>query len=311
VRILVTGGAGFLGSALSNALVEEGHEVLVLDDLSAGNPDHLDKRVLFHRGWVQDRPKLWTLLQGVECVYHLAARVLVAESVLFPREYNEVNVGGTLALLEGMRDVEVPRLILASSGAVYGDQPRQPTSENAHPHPLSPYAVSKLSAEHYVRTLGEQWGITTLALRIFNAYGTHQSIPPSHAPVVPRFLKQAQGGGSLVIFGSGKQTRDFVHVDDVVAALAAAMTVEAEPGLVVNVGSGVETSINELAQLALEATGSESNLIYSPVQDGGVSRLCADISLARELLGYAPQVSLEVGLRRTLREDERFDFDRP
>lgn len=306
MRILITGGAGFLGSALANALVPQGHEVLVLDDLSAGDPDRLAPQVLFHRGDVRDRPKLWTLLQGVECVYHLAARVLVAESILYPREYNEVNVGGTVALLEALRDVGVPRVILTSSGAVYGEQLAQPVAESARPNPQSPYAVSKLSAEYYTHTIGALWGISTVVLRIFNAYGPGQPLPPSHAPVIPRFLRQALGSGSLVIFGSGEQTRDFVYLDDVIAALVAAATAPGVERQTINVGSGTEISINALTRLILQLTGSTSNLIYSPVESGGVSHFCADLTLARTLLGYEPQVTLEEGLRRMLQTDPRF-----
>jgi len=306
VRILVTGGAGFLGSALANALVVSGHEVLVLDDLSAGDPARLDPHVLFHRGNIANRPKLWTLLQGVECVYHLAARVLVAESVLYPRDYNEVNVGGTVALLEALRDVGVPRFILTSSGAIYGDQAEQPVSETTPPNPQSPYAVSKLSAEYYVHTVGALWGMTTVALRIFNAYGPGQPLLPSHSPVVPRFMHQASGGGSLVIFGNGEQTRDFVYVDDVVRALIATLTAEGVKRQTINIGSGVATSINALAEHILTLTHSGGNILYSHAESGGVSRLQADVSLARQVLGYVPQISLEEGLRRMFMEDARW-----
>jgi len=306
VRILVTGGAGFLGSALSNALVRQGHEVLVLDDLSAGDQTRLDARVFFHRGEITNRPKLWTLLQGVQCVYHLAARVLVAESILYPREYNEVNVGGTVALLEAMRDVGVPRLVFTSSGAIYGAQTTQPVSETMTPSPQSPYAVSKLAAEYYVHTIGALWGTTTVALRIFNAYGPGQPLLPAHSPVVPRFMHQALGGGSLVVFGNGEQTRDFVYVDDVVRALMAALTALDVDHRTINIGSGEETSILALAQQVLALTGSSSNIIHSPVEGGGVTRLRADVTLARQRLGYEPQVTLQEGLRRTLAEDSRF-----
>ncbi len=306
MRILITGGAGFLGSALANALVARDHEVLVLDDLSAGEQTRLRAGVLFHRGSIEDRPKLWTLLQGVQCVYHMAARVLVAESILYPREYNAVNVGGTLALLEAMRDVGVPRLILTSSGAIYGEQERQPVTETMPPNPQSPYAVSKLSAEYYAHTIGALWGISTLALRIFNAYGPGQPLLPAHSPVVPRFLHQARGGGSLVIFGSGEQTRDFVYVGDVVRALIAALRAADVDRRTINVGSGTETSVNELAETILTLTDSSSNIIRSPVESGGVSRLRADISLAEQLLDYAPQVDLRAGLARILEKDERF-----
>jgi UDP-glucose 4-epimerase len=306
MRILVTGGAGFLGSALSNALVQQSHEVIVLDDLSSGDRSRLDDSVLFYSGSIMDRPKLWTLLQGVQCVYHLAARVLVAESILYPRDYNDVNVGGTVALLEAMRDVGVPRLVFASSGAIYGDQAEQPVSEGHPPNPQSPYAVSKLAAEYYVHTIGALWGTATVALRIFNAYGPGQPLLPSHSPVVPRFLNQALGGGSLVIFGSGEQTRDFVYVDDVVGALIAAMMAQNVDRCTFNVGSGEETSINELAQHILDLADSSSNIIYSPVESGGVSRLRADLTEARKRLGYTPRVTLQEGLRHVLIEDSRF-----
>src|SRR5512136_1206647 len=151
MNFLITGSAGFLGSSLANHLAREGHQVRGLDDLSAGDPQALSPDVLFTRGDVSDRPKLWTLLQDVDCVYHLAARVSVPESVLYPREYNAVNVGGTVSLMEGMRDVGVRRVILASSGAIYGAQPQQPVHEDLSLNPDSPYAVSKLAAERYVR----------------------------------------------------------------------------------------------------------------------------------------------------------------
>ena len=171
MNFLITGAAGFLGSTLANYLAREGHQVRGLDDLSKGDPQALSPDVHFTRGDVNDRPKLWTLLQEVDCVYHLAARVSVPESVLYPREYNATNVGGTVSLMEAMRDVGVGRVILTSSGAVYGDQGEQPLKESATPDPHSPYAVSKIAAEYYVQTIGKLWGMDTVCLRIFNAYG--------------------------------------------------------------------------------------------------------------------------------------------
>jgi len=306
MRFLITGGAGFLGSALANRLVKEGHKVMVLDDLSAGDPSRLDPRVLFTRGDVRDIPKLWTLLQNVDCVYHLAARVSVPESVLYPREYNEVNVGGTVSIMEAIRDAGVKRVVLTSSGAVYGEQPEQPVKESFPPNPQSPYAVSKLAAEHYVNTIGALWGIETVILRIFNAYGPGQFIPASHAPVIPQFIKQALGGGTLVVFGDGEQTRDFVYIDDVVKALVAAATAREVNRAIINVGSGQETSINELVEKVARATGREVSSLHSNAQSGGVSRLVADITLAREKLGYEPQVDIDTGLRLLLARDPRF-----
>jgi len=306
VRFLVTGGAGFLGTALANWLARDGHQVRVIDDLSAGDPARLDERVLFTRGDVADRPKLWTLLQDVDCVYHLAARVQVSESILYPREYNEVNVGGTVSVMEAMRDAGVRRVVLTSSGAVYGEQAEQPVREDQSPNPQSPYAVSKLAAEYYVRTIGALWGIETVILRIFNAYGPGQNLPPSHPPVMPRFLHQALRGGSLVIFGGGGQTRDFVYADDVVEALVAAATASDVDRRIINVGSGRETSINELAALVAKVVGRGVEVLHSPAESGGVSHLCADVAVARRLLGYEPHVALAQGLRLTLEQDPRF-----
>jgi UDP-glucose 4-epimerase len=306
VRFLVTGGAGFLGAALANRLARDGHQVRVVDDLSAGDSARLDERVLFTRGDVADRPKLWTLLQDVDCVYHLAARVQVSESILYPCEYNAVNVGGTVSVMEAMRDAGVRRVVFASSGAVYGEQAGQPVREDQAPNPQSPYAVSKLAAEYYIRTIGALWGIETVILRIFNAYGPGQNLPASHSPVVPRFLHQALRGGSLIIFGSGGQTRDFVYVDDVVEALVAAATADDVDRRRINVGAGQETGINDLAALVAQVAGREVELLHSPAEGGGVSRLCADISLARQLLHYGPRVDLAQGLRLTLERDPRF-----
>jgi UDP-glucose 4-epimerase len=287
-------------------MARDGHQVRVIDDLSAGDSARLDERVLFTRGDVADRPKLWTLLQDVDCVYHLAARVLVSESILYPREYNEVNVGGTVSVMEAMRDAGVRRVVLTSSGAIYGEQAEQPVREDQTPNPQSPYAVSKLAAEYYVRTIGALWGIETVILRVFNAYGPGQNLPPFHPPVVPRFLHQALQGGSLIVFGGGGQTRDFVYVDDVVEALVAAATAADVDRRIINVGCGRETSINELAALVSEVAQLEIEVLHSPAESGGVSHLCADISGAHRLLGYEPRVDLAQGLRLTLERDPRF-----
>jgi len=304
MQILITGAAGFLGSALANRLAREGHVVRGLDDLSAGNPDSLSADVHLARGDVNDRPKLWTLLQDVDCVYHLAARVLVPESVLYPREYNNVNVGGTVTMMEAMRDVGVKRVVFISSGAVYGNQTAQPVNEAALPNPRSPYAVSKLAAEYYVRTIGRLWGIETVILRVFNAYGPGQHLPSVHAPVIPNFLRQAQQNGTIVVHSDGSQTRDYVFVDDAVSAMAAAAVAEKINQTVINVGSGTDTSVRDLIRMVLKVSGGAPEVVYNPRNDGGPSRLCADITLAQELLGYEPKVSLEAGLRLTLEQGE-------
>ncbi|RMD52105.1 MAG: NAD-dependent epimerase/dehydratase family protein [Candidatus Thermofonsia bacterium] len=306
MRFLVTGGAGFIGANLANKLYEQGHDVLVLDDLSNGDKANLHPGVAFTQGDVNDVPLLWSLLPGVDCVYHLAARVSVAQSLLHPGDYNRVNVGGTVSLMEAMRDTGVKRVVFASSGAVYGRYATQPVHEKMLPQPDSPYAVSKWSAEQYIHTIGALWHIETVALRIFNAYGPGQSLPVSHAPVVPRFVQQALTGGSIVIFGDGSQTRDFVFVDDVVTALETAATADNINRKVINIGSGQETSINQLAEMIAHVTGHPVNIIHNREKSGGAPRLVADIRQAKILLGIESVTSLEVGLRLLLEKDGRF-----
>jgi len=236
----------------------------------------------------------------------LAARVSVAESILHPREYSRVNVGGTVSLMEAMRDTGVRRVVFTSSGAVYGTQPQQPVHENDLPQPDSPYAVSKWAAEQYIHTIGQLWDIETVALRIFNAYGPGQPLPASHAPVIPRFLRQALSGGSVVLFADGQQTRDFVYITDVVEALVSTAAASGVNRQIINVGRGVETSIAALADEVETVTGHKLHRIVNSEKSGGVPRLVADISRAKMLLGFRPQVGLADGLERILREDGRF-----
>jgi UDP-glucose 4-epimerase len=300
MKVLITGGAGFLGSALANTLVKGGHTVRVVDDESAGDRARLDPAVHFTRGDVNDVPKLWSLLQGVDCAYHLAARVSVSESVLYPREYNAVNVGGTVSLIQAVRDAGVRRLVFASSGAIYGAQPDDAATEDATPNPSSPYAVSKFAAEQYVNTIGALWGIDTVILRVFNAYGPGQQLRPTHPPVVPALLRQALGGGSIIVHGDGRQARDFVYVDDVVDALINSATAANINRLTINIGSGVPTSINDLVGTVGRVLDKKLTPLRVSAESGGVSHLCANLDRARERLGFSPKIALEEGLRRTI-----------
>jgi UDP-glucose 4-epimerase len=306
MRILVTGGAGFIGAHLANRLHGEGHYVRVLDNLSSGDPATLTSGISFTRGDVRDVPKLWSLLQGVDAVYHLAALVSVPASVLYPREYNDVNVGGTVALLEACRDVGVKRVVFASSATVYGDQKTKPVSEDLVPHPAVPYAVSKLAAERYLFTIGGLEGFETVALRIFNAYGPRQQLPPAHAPVVPLFMHQILGGGSVVVFGDGQQTRDFVYIDDVVDALISAAMAANVNQQVINVGSGEETSMGQLIERISTTMKARADVIYNSEQPGGIGSLVADLTKAKQLLRYRPRTNLVDGLRKLLEQDPRF-----
>ena len=205
-----------------------------------------------------------------------------------------------------MRDVGIHRMIFASSGAIYGIQCQQPLNENtSKPRPASPYAVSKLASEYYINTIGRLWGLEAVCLRIFNAYGPRQGFSFSHAAVIPTFLKQAAAKGTIVIHGDGTKTRDFVYISDVVDALIAAMDLKNPDETVINIGSGEETTINRVCELAKKITGQSPEIVYNPKRIGGPDRMCADLTLAREMLAYAPKVPLEEGMRLAYELDPR------
>ena len=311
MRFLITGGAGFIGIHLANQLHNLGHYVRVLDDVSSGHPERLDSGINFNRGDVRDIPKLWTLLQGVDVVYHLAARASVPASVLYPREYNDVNVGGTVALLEACRDVGIKRLVLSSSGAVYGDHDEETVGEEKHPRPEAPYAVSKIAAEQYMFSIGKRANFETVALRIFNAYGPGQAVPPTHAPVIPEFMQQILGSGSVIVNGSGEQIRDFVFVDDVVSALVSASDAPYVDREIINVGSGVGTSINELIVTLEQVTEQKASVLRNSDGSKGISRLVANVDKAANLLQVRPSTDLTSGIRRLMSEDPIIQRIRP
>lgn len=303
MRIFITGVAGFIGSALANKLIQEEHYVRGIDDLSTGDPNRLSSEVEFIRGDINDRPKLWTLLQDVDVVFHTAARVVVPESILYPRDYNQVNVGGTVTLMEAIRDVGVKRVVFTSSGAIYGNHKAQPVKETATLQPRSPYAVSKLSAEYYIQSIGGLCGIETVCLRIFNTYGPGQPTLPTHPPVIPYFLKQAFQNSTIVINGDGNQTRDYVYIDDVVNGLKSTLTAKNIDRQIINIGSGRETSVRELAKIVMEITGRNPQIIYNFKSDGGPSRMCADITKARDMINFHPLTPLEIGLQNTFEKE--------
>lgn len=300
MKALITGGAGFLGSALANRLHADGHVVYVLDDLSAGDRAALDEGVLFTRGDVRDVPRLWTLLAGVDVVFHLAARVSVPESVLYPIEYNAVNTGGTVSLMTAARDAGVRRVVFTSSGTVYGPQARQPIDESAVARPANPYGVSKLAAEGYVRSIGDLYRIETVVLRVFNAYGPGQPVPPAHPPVIPFFARQILAGGSVMLHGTppGSQTRDFVYVADVVEALVRCATAGGVSGATLNIGSGTETCIEDLVSVLENVIARPARRLAAADQAGGAARMCADIHAARAALDWSPRTDLADGVAR-------------
>lgn len=301
-KVTVTGGAGFIGSNLTAELVREGHEVTVVDDLSTGHLENIgrlvdDGEVRFLERSILDRTALLDAFEGAECVFHQAARPSVARSVRDPWATNEVNVSGTLNVLLAARDAGVKRVVMASSSSVYGDTPTLPKREDMTPMPKSPYAVSKLVDEHYCRVFTEVYGLGTTCLRYFNVFGPRQDPASEYAAVIPLFITKALRKEPPIIYGDGTQTRDFTFVRDVVRANILAMERGADGTF--NIAGGRQVSVGELADLILDMGGSDVRPVLSPPRQGDVLHSLADISKARERLGYAPEHSLESGLEAT------------
>ena len=298
--VLVTGGAGFIGSHLAWGLVERGDEVRILDDLSTGlqqNLTSLDSD--FQKEDIRDQGAVDQAMQDVQTVFHLAALTSVPESVEVPQRCYEVNLIGSLNVLWAAHRAGVRRVVLASSCAVYGEIP-PPMREDAVAQPLSPYAASKLAMEEAARLFYETHGLETISLRFFNVYGPRQAPDSEYAAVIPKFIQVMMQGGRPVIFGDGSQTRDFVHVSDVVRAMLLAGERKAPVGQVVNVGSGQSISILALAEaLRMQFPGGAEPSFSSPRQ-GDLAHSAADMDRADQTLGYRPQVAVEQGLRSTI-----------
>ena len=302
-RCLVTGGAGFIGSTLVERLVEDGADVVVVDDFSTGKRGNLAPvigRIALVEADVCETELVRRACDGVEVVFHLAAIPSVPLSIEDPMESNRVAVGGTLSVLLAARDAGVRRVVYASSCAAYGDATDLPIAETQATDPLSPYAVGKLAGERYAAVFSEVYGLETVALRYFNVYGPRQDPAGDYAGVIAKFISLALAGERPTIFGDGTQTRDFVFVSDVVAAnLLAARREEAAGGLF-NVAGGRSVSILDLVRVLGEITGTSFEPVHAPARAGEVPHSLADISRAREVLGFEPQVALEEGLRRTM-----------
>lgn len=287
---LVTGGAGFIGTNLVEYLVGEGHKVIVVDDLSAGDSKRLPPEVQFHKLDIRDTKALTELCVGVDILVHLAALPQTQFSIDEPILSHDVNVNGTLSVLEAVRQAGVKRVVYAASAGAYGDQSVTRLSTDLRLHPKTPYALHKYIGEEYMRLWSELFGIETISLRFFNAYGPHLDPDGAYALVIGRFLKQASEKQPLTVTGDGTQTRDFIHVSDIARAIEkAALSDKIGKGEVLNIGSGVQTTINEVANLI------SSDIIYVPARIE-IRYTEADIDKTVELLGWHPTVVLADGL---------------
>jgi nucleoside-diphosphate-sugar epimerase len=300
---LVTGGAGFIGGYLVEGLLEAGWSVRVIDDLSSGserNLAHAMDRIDFTRGDIRDADVLARAMQGVEVVFHQAAVASVPRSVAKPLLSNSVNIDGTLLVLETARQSGVRRVVYAASSSAYGDTEVLPTVESLPATPLSPYALQKYTGEVYCRLYSELYGLETVSLRYFNIFGPRQDPNSDYAAVIPRFVTAALEGQRPVIYGDGDQTRDFIHVENAVQANLLAADAGRASGSVINIAAGKRTSLNDLWQNIRTIVGTDVEPRYAAPREGDVRDSLADLTLASDLLGYAPSVDLEAGLGKTI-----------
>jgi nucleoside-diphosphate-sugar epimerase len=299
---LVTGGAGFIGSHLVDALIDQGAQVTVIDNLTTGKKENLQNAgsaVDFHEGDIRDRALLQKVLTGVEVVFHQAAVVSVPLSVAQPLASAAVNETGTLEVLEAARQAGCRRVVLASSSAVYGDDPELPKRENMPFCPLSPYAVQKMTGEYYAGLYNKLYGLETACLRYFNVFGPRQDPSSPYSGVISIFLDRAAAGCAPMVYGDGEQTRDFVFVQDVVSANLRAATEDAAAGKAFNIGTGNTITINRLWQRVAELADIKLVPDYHDTRDGDILHSVAAIDAARQDLGYVPETRFEEGLAQT------------
>jgi UDP-glucose 4-epimerase len=300
-KAIVTGGAGFIGSHLTEALVKQGYRVTVIDDLSTGKPQniyHLKKDIEFIKGSITDLPLLKKSFKNADYVFHMAAISSVPKSVANPIASHEVNNTGTLNVLQAAAQNHAKKLVFMSSAAVYGDIPTLPLTEDMAPRPKSPYAADKLSAEYYCQVFREVYQLPSVCLRCFNIYGPRQDPNSEYAAVIPKFIQLALEGKPLVIFGDGEQTRDFAYVKDIVEANMFAA--RSDIGGIFNISGGKSVTVNNLAALILKLTGNKSSVIHDKPRPGDIIHSLADVTRA-ETSGFKTGYSMEAGLAETIK----------
>src|SRR5437867_10442034 len=302
MRYLVTGGAGFIGSNTVDELVRRGHSVVVLDDLSSGKEDNLAEirnKITLIKGSITDIEAVRRAMHEAEYVLHLAARTSVPRSVKDPLETNRINIEGALNVLIAARDAKVKRVVIAASSSAYGETPTLPKVETMQPQPISPYDVTKYVGELYGQTFGRCYGLEIVSLRYFNIFGPRQDPSSPYSGVLAKFCTAFLEDTQPLVFGDGEQTRDFTFVENAVQANLLACEAPNASGKVFNVGVGERISLNEVLRELGKITGKTLAAKYEPPREGDIRDSQADISQAREFLGYSPQVSFEEGLART------------
>ncbi len=303
-KILITGGAGFIGSNLADALIARGDEVVVYDNFSSGrreNLAHLDPSLLtIIEADICDPEALKVAMQGVEYVLHEAAVPSVPRSMADPVGSHEANSRGTLNVLIAAQEAGVKRLVFAASSSAYGESPTLPKIEHMLPAPKSPYAADKLHSEHLLQVFAGGFGLETVSLRYFNVFGPRQSPESDYAAAIPKFITRLLAGEKPTVYGDGEQSRDFTHIDNVISANICAMESPNASGMVFNCGIGERITVNQLIHTIAEVLGQKAEIDYQPPRAGDVLHSLASIDLAKEVLGYEPLVDLKEGLERTI-----------
>jgi len=304
-KVLVIGGAGFIGSHLTEALLQEGHRVRVLDDFSTGKRENLifDKEypsLEIIEGDIRHLAICQKAMKDIEYVFHQAALPSVQRSVEDPLGSNAVNVGGTLNILFAAREETVKRVIYASSSSIYGDTPTLPKHEEMPSHPLSPYALQKYIGEQYCRLFYQLYGLETVSLRYFNIFGPKQDPNSIYSAVIPKFIDALLQGVPPIIFGDGEQSRDFTYIENVVQANLLAMSAEHLHGEAINVACAEKTSLNQLLNILRKILGSKLSPVYEEPRKGDVRHSLADIRKGKDILNYEPKVGIKLGLRKTV-----------
>lgn len=302
-KVFVTGGAGFIGSNIVEALLRQGYDVVAYDNLITGKKENIsefegNENFRFVEGDILEYDKLLKEMTGASYVLHQAALPSVARSVADPATTNRINVEGTINVLLAAKEAGVEKVVIASSSSIYGDTPELPKREDMPYNPLSPYAVTKVTKELYANVFSELYDISTICLRYFNVYGPKQDPKSEYAAVIPKFITSALEGKPLTIYGDGRQTRDFTFVEDVVQANLLAMKSSAEGNY--NIACGRNISIRELAEKILKLTSSNSQIIHMEPRPGDVRHSLADINKAKKELGYNPKYNLDEGLVKTI-----------
>ena len=300
MNILVTGGAGFIGSNLVDRLINDRHRVSIIDDLSTGKKENLNPKADFHNLDICNFDNIKNLFAGIDYVFHLAAWPRVPVSIEDPIGTSKVNIMGTINIFKASADHNVKRVIFASSSSVYGNQDQLPFIEDMTPSPISPYALQKLEGELWAKMFTDLYNLPVVSLRFFNIYGPKNDPESDYSLVIAKFLKQKSQGKTLTIFGDGKQTRGFCYIDDLITALLGAMTSKkVKGGEIINIGSGGSQSVNYLAGLI------GGKIKYLDKRVGDIEHAQADINKAKELLDWEPRVSFEEGVKRTIKWFEK------